>query len=70
MCDNYLNARDYPETLLVDPEFQKKSLQPYAFIARNADPKGIFQVLQKNGSRYFLSLTTKPIRVYKEINEQ
>ena len=30
------------ETLSVVPGFQKKSLQPFTFIARHSDPKGLF----------------------------
>jgi hypothetical protein len=53
----------------VVPGFTKKSLQPYAFIARHSDPKGLFQVLKKGATRYFLSLTTQPMRVFRENNE-
>jgi hypothetical protein len=58
------------ETFKIVPGFPKKQLQPFAFIARHADPKGLFQVLQKDETRYFLSLTSQPIRVYREIDEQ
>ena len=68
---DYINSKfkNY-ETLSVVPGFQKNSLEPYAFIARHSDPKGLFQVLQEDTTRYFLTLTTQPIRVFKEINEE
>jgi hypothetical protein len=70
MCDKYLASFKNHETLSAIPGFRKNSLQPYAFIARQDDPKGLFQVLKKGKSRYFLSLTSQPIRVYREINKQ
>ena len=48
MCDYFLVARDYNETLSLVPGFPKKPLQPYAFTARHADPKGLFQVHQED----------------------
>jgi hypothetical protein len=41
-------------------------LQPFAFIARHAEPKGLFQVYQDDATNYYISLTSQPIRVYKE----
>ena len=58
------------ETPSVVPELPKKSLQPYSFIARHDDPKGLFQVLEKGKNRYFIDLISQPIRVYREINKQ
>jgi hypothetical protein len=58
------------ETFTVVPGFEKKPLQPFAFIARHTDPKGLFQILQEDATRYFLSLTSQPIRVYREIDDQ
>ena len=45
-------------------------MQPYSFIARYDDPKGLFQVLEKDKNRYFIDLISQPIRVYREINKQ
>ena len=36
------------------PGFTKKTLQPFAFIARHAEPKGLYQVLTKGKTRFFL----------------
>jgi hypothetical protein len=58
------------EAVSVVPGFPKKSLQPYAFIARHTDPKGLFQVFKKGKAKYFMSLTSQPIKVYREINKQ
>jgi hypothetical protein len=58
------------ETLTVIPGFKKKPLQSWAFIARHADPKGLFQVLRGEGKRYFMSLTSQPFRFYEEIKEE
>jgi hypothetical protein len=70
MCDNFLDSYTFHEThISVFPGFEKKPLQPFAFIARHTDPKGLFQVLQKGATSYFMSLTTQPIRVYREVNE-
>jgi hypothetical protein len=70
LCDNFFETWNLNKTLSVVPGFQKKPLQPFAFIARYTDPKGLFQVLHKDATRYFLSLTSQPIRVYREIDEQ
>ena len=37
----YVHLRNY-ETISVIPGFQKKSLQPYSFIAQHSDPKDLF----------------------------
>ena len=58
------------ETFTIVPGFPKKPLQPFAFIARHTDPKGLFQILLDDKTLYYLSLTTQPIRVYREIDEQ
>jgi hypothetical protein len=41
-------------------------LQPFAFIARHSEPKGLFQVYQKDVINYYLSLKAQPIRVFRE----
>jgi hypothetical protein len=50
----------------VIPGFKKESLQPFAFIARHNQPKGLFQVLKKGKTRYFMSLTSQLIKVFRE----
>jgi hypothetical protein len=65
---NFDKSANY-EALSVDPGFLKKPFQPYAFICRHSYPKGLFQIFQDGAARYFLSITSQPIRVYREINE-
>ena len=54
----------------VIPGFKKESLQPFAFIARHNQPKGFFQVLKKGKNRYLMSLTSQPIKVFRENYKQ
>jgi len=70
MCDWQIAQLAKYQTISVHQGFPKKPLQPLAFIARHADPKGLFQVLQKGVARYYMCLSSQPIRVYREINEK
>ena len=44
-CNFYRAELPDYEALSVVPEFKKKQIRPFAFTARHADPKGLFQVL-------------------------
>jgi hypothetical protein len=50
MLDEKYQLSTHYDKILVVPAFQKKSLIPYDFIARNSYPKGLFQVFSTGGT--------------------